>query len=390
MTEHFAKIMHEALRPLFVAEASDRLYQTLLSIPDPQIIGTIEAFLRAETDSQRNVLLDDLCANLTRTPDLHWQDLAIAHRSVEFVSKTQNADWCKILAATPPTDLFKLNEGEDDYFMQYWNQASKTVTDDGKIIWKDSMIPSDLLFGGMISIHDTLIQVTRHDSVLDLVGTYIARVKIFDDYVKRIELNPDASDVDIGLMVIYYPKDMTSPQTLDQPYRFIMPLRITRGVNAISSNMQFGWMGFPDELIPQLSKETPLGVFMSQISSFLLTWYGLQVGLLHPPIKHVICSGSRSRIREMKKYNQIPVRKPVFTCRVHNISLADVKDARKQADIDRKTMLWYVIGHWRYYANGKQVFVKPYWKGPLRGTKQNTETRERILPVKEENHEEAE
>ena len=163
----------------------------------------------------------------------------------------------------------------------------------------------------------------------------------------------------------------------------MMPIRVTRGANAISSNMQFGWMGFPDHLIRNLQQETPLREFMSQAASFLMTWYGIQAGLLHPTIKDVLTQSTRHRAHETKKYNQIPVTRPVFTCRLHTVNIDDVRTAKKQADIDRKTMLWYVIGHWRHYQNGKRVFVQPYWKGPLRETK-NAETRERVLPTPKE------
>ena len=49
----------------------------------------------------------------------------------------------------------------------------------------------------------------------------------------------------------------------------------------------------------------------------------------------------------------------------------------------RHTLVWYVIGHWRAYSNGKKVFIKPYWKGALRDTKSaNAREREIVLEEK--------
>ena len=45
----------------------------------------------------------------------------------------------------------------------------------------------------------------------------------------------------------------------------------------------------------------------------------------------------------------------------------------------RRSFIWYVIGHWRVYADGKKVFVKPYWKGALRDVRMTIEEREREI-----------
>ena len=50
-------------------------------------------------------------------------------------------------------------------------------------------------------------------------------------------------------------------------------------------------------------------------------------------------------------------------------------------------MLWYVAGHWRTYKDGRKIFIKPHWKGPLRDSKNKIgiETRERVIPIEEKN-----
>ena len=60
--------------------------------------------------------------------------------------------------------------------------------------------------------------------------------------------------------------------------------------------------------------------------------------------------------------------------RKHYITADDVDEVlygKGHRDFERKTMAWYVIGHWRQYQNGTRKFIKGYWKGPLREMKRN-------------------
>ena len=64
-----------------------------------------------------------------------------------------------------------------------------------------------------------------------------------------------------------------------------------------------------------------------------------------------------------------------------------IKKANMHRDgFTRKTLSWYVIGHWREYkASGKKVFIQGYWKGEMRHLQKNLD-KGRIRIVKPEIH----
>ena len=73
----------------------------------------------------------------------------------------------------------------------------------------------------------------------------------------------------------------------------------------------------------------------------------------------------------------------------HRFNTEDIKEGiygSKNSQYNRKTMVWYVIGHWRYYKNtGKKIFINPYWKGPMREIKNNNiNTRKRDIELNRE------
>lgn len=118
-------------------------------------------------------------------------------------------------------------------------------------------------------------------------------------------------------------------------------------------------------------------------ASFMHTWYGIQIALLHPEIKDVF---SRPKIEALHEpVTNAPQRKrKTKYIKKHIIRAEDIDAALKKAshgNANRKCLAWYVIGHWRTYKNGKKVFIAPYWKGVMRGLKRNTkgDERERIM-----------
>jgi hypothetical protein len=65
------------------------------------------------------------------------------------------------------------------------------------------------------------------------------------------------------------------------------------------------------------------------------------------------------------------------------MNATDIKNAFEKRGFVRKSMIWYVTGHWREYKSGKRIFIQGYWKGALRHSKDdvipNLEPREREL-----------
>ena len=121
----------------------------------------------------------------------------------------------------------------------------------------------------------------------------------------------------------------------------------------------------------------------SYFSVVMKAWYGIQIALLHPQIKSVFQNPSTIAVSPQgtKKKHKRGKRKTVYVKR-HVINADDLVRTTAGASVERHTLVWYVIGHWRTYKNsGKKIFIKPYWKGPLRELKQNLDERERVIPI---------
>ena len=115
----------------------------------------------------------------------------------------------------------------------------------------------------------------------------------------------------------------------------------------------------------------------NQTFTFSEIWYYIQVSLLHPTLKEVFrrsgIMGDKER-EESKDYKK----RPLFYQKVKTINIREFDEAVKRS-INRKALIWYVIGHWRTYKDGRRIFIQPYWKGALRETKATDTPRERVI-----------
>lgn len=106
---------------------------------------------------------------------------------------------------------------------------------------------------------------------------------------------------------------------------------------------------------------------------FLNDWYGIQILLLNPQCQSIMENPTKEKI-----YTRVGTGKDrkrvVKYVRKHYITAEGIDEAlygHGHKDFERKTMAWYVIGHWRQYKNGTRKFINGYWKGPLREMKRN-------------------
>lgn len=114
----------------------------------------------------------------------------------------------------------------------------------------------------------------------------------------------------------------------------------------------------------------------------LVDWYSVQIMLLHPQLKTVFNHPTKMKVKDTITRKQTNGRRITKYVKRHAITLDSIDDAMKISDktINRKTLAWWVIGHYRTYKNGTKKFIQGYWKGPLRSTKRNyDEIRERII-----------
>jgi len=136
---------------------------------------------------------------------------------------------------------------------------------------------------------------------------------------------------------------------------------------------------------PKWSKNFPeelYDAFLSIAFYMLADWYSVQILLLHPKIKNVFKKGKNVKIKDPAIKKQTNGKRITRYIKQHTITEEAINNELSTCrdGINRKTMAWWVIGHYRTYRNGTKTFIQGYWKGPLRNTKRNhDEGRERII-----------
>ena len=139
-----------------------------------------------------------------------------------------------------------------------------------------------------------------------------------------------------------------------------------------------GWeMAIPKESLSSDLWELPENKADLNLFAGLLLeiWYGVQIALLHPQLKTVFEHPSKEKVYTRVGTGKDRKRITKYV-RKHYITAEDIDMAlcvNEHKVFARRTMAWYVIGHWRQYKNGTRKFIKGYWKGPLRETKRNTD-----------------
>ena len=118
-------------------------------------------------------------------------------------------------------------------------------------------------------------------------------------------------------------------------------------------------------------------------NQMILTWYGIEIALLHPTVKEIF-QHPRIKKERIAKKERIHNDNKVYTyVRHHFIDTDELKESIfGKGAYNRKALIWYVTGHWRTYKTGRTIFIQPYWKGALRETKTaNPRTREIVMPT---------
>lgn len=126
------------------------------------------------------------------------------------------------------------------------------------------------------------------------------------------------------------------------------------------------WKLWRDGSRPELTKRD-VGVAQTIHS----IWYGVQLLLLNPRTETLFHSGHKEK--QYTRSGSGKARKRIVKyVKKHYITPECIDEALGcSGTYSRKTMAWYVIGHWRRYKNGNIKFIQGYWKGPLRETKRS-------------------
>ena len=95
----------------------------------------------------------------------------------------------------------------------------------------------------------------------------------------------------------------------------------------------------------------------------------VQILLLHPQTKDIFSSVTIQKERRRNRDQNGKRKRITWYIKKH---IVDDTPAKKSLnEIQRHCQCWFVLGHWRQYKSGKKVFIKGYWKGPMRHMQRN-------------------
>lgn len=283
---------------------------------------------------------------------------------IRYLEDGENDRLWKAICSTAPSDHIFLKTKDDEAMCELWKK--------GRSI-EPGRIPSDLFFAGKVALHDCRIVVDETDLPDGKVCEF--RIVIFPDYRERIKESAGGPAI-VGAII---------PEGKGGRTLFI-PVVVTEGLDFISISA-CGHHNIPKAQMEASKKMTSMQDVMNMTYAYMSTWYGIQIALLHPMVQEVFRRPKMERAFDPKPAGPGKRKRITRYVKKHVINADEVRRAAsgRGQEYTRHSLIWYVIGHWRNYANGKKVFIQPYWKGALRHLKMDLDGREREIVIKEEN-----
>lgn len=356
--EQAVKELMYGFRQTLTADQYEQLEAGMLAMPDHvffQMIAEAANYVEQRPISPKEYT--KMMMDIGRAFGVTYQNSALNKLPADFLHPERSDELWKEICRTNPSDTICLKKADDIAICDLWQKGCSLP---------EGTIPSDLFFAGKIPLMDCEIVVDETEDPDGVVCKY--RVVIFPDYQERIT-EAVGDTVYVGAVIAFL-----------NGYTFFMPIGVCEGVNVMMTG-PFGYHNVPDGLLKLCKESWTQMDAMKMGYQFLITWYGIQVALLHPTVKEVfrhprtepVCSGSGKK----------DGRRVVRYMRKHVINAADINTAAYGTgrEYERHTLVWYVIGHWRNYASGKRVFIQPYWKGALRHLKMSLDGRDREIIV---------
>lgn len=270
-------------------------------------------------------------------------------------------DYVKMLDNSHPTDVIRLTHKSDTMLSDLWSIPQQKATGQELVY-----IPSDLFFANTIPLLDCKIVIDETADIENGVVTEI-RVKILPDFHDLLANSENEQDITVGLAQLFIPNGY-----------IVAPLDVRFGNKAIG--IANGWVSQNGNIIDfPLPTEAYRWIWLC-----LATWYGIQIALLHPTVRDVFRNPARIPTEKSnKKAKNHGKRPPVRYIKKHIITPNELEElvygVSCSKSFRRKALIWYVIGHWRTYKNGRKVFIQPYWKGALRDTNKNRSREREII-----------
>lgn len=295
---------------------------------------------------------------------------------VTFMNSEINKTYISALNSSRPSDMVLCDLETSSKLIGLWKPGFQ---EDIEKTFED--VPSDIFFSGNVPLMDMIIEfdVWLGGHVYD---RFSSRVFIYPDYQERIQNATDKEATDIGII---------SFSIAGRPDKELFTvLAVVKGHAHIFRSKEKGHRGFSlNELSDAESFVTISEEGLNRrVNIIMNVWYGVQIALLNPLTKDVFAHGKPVPMNNNKSNNKQKDKKKKRVVRYikrHVINPTDLDMSfNVSTDSDkkytRKTMAWYVIGHWRTNKNGTKTFIKGYWKGPLKELKNaNDEVREREI-----------
>ena len=266
----------------------------------------------------------------------------------------------RIIASSHPSDYIVMTAREEKYLSELFCINQRGFQE----------VPSDIFFSKTVPMMDCLIYCPETHS------NY--RVIVNERYKESIDIALRSG----GKTAVCVAIIVTNWRSTDQ-VSFFFPVFVWPG----NDKAYFTWAG-PTRERDEPEYEKHFGecysILRGNAGDIMSFWYCIQLALLHPVIKEVFskpriikleesCGGGERRRKRSAKY----IKRHVIT--VDKIDA--VINEESSRTINRKCLAWYVIGHWRHYKDGREIFIQPYWKGALRELRRNAsgDDRERII-----------
>lgn len=294
-----------------------------------------------------------------------------------------------------PDDEIKLSENEYSYII---DELYSDLLVDGKIVPR-----SDILVANTIPLKNLTITTTHNNNHAK------ANIIIFDDCIDKIEQFENENYNDfysyqmketkmqtkslnnacgyIELTDISNQTKYIDPLPSFNNFPLIKPILAYVGDNVLrfsKEDMLYTRNHHDDNLNDSIFYQTYDSDELSEVLYHILSiWYVVQISMLHPVVKNIF-SRNKKKIRNYVEHSSTNNdQRKVKYVKQHHITIneinSEIEKTAAKHHINRKTMIWYVTGHYRQYEDGRTVFIQPYWKGPLREIKSSKEQRDRDI-----------
>ena len=346
-----------AMRQGLTIDMYKQMRASFLSMPDEDFTRFMDEAKRcAEAAGVTPRSYHEALSKVLSSGGINSENSALNLFSVKFLNRSENETLWQDIRCSRPDDRICLKRADDRALCELWTKGCSVPK---------GRIPSDIFFSGRIPMMDCEIVVDETDEPHGLVCSY--RVVIFPDYRERVESSSD-EPVDVGALLM----DLKG-------YTFIVPFSVCKGIDTVITE-KIGHHNVPVEILNSCRRQWKQMGMIDLVYEYMTTWYGIQVALLHPTVKDVFRNPRTEPVYATygKKGNH---RRFVRYIRKHIINAEDIRQAQYgfNREYERHTLVWYVIGHWRHYEDGRKVFVQPYWKGALRELKMSLDGRDRKI-----------